>query len=107
MGGGISSLMPSGVTDVQEDWLELFFAMSFNAAEIKKLQKVFKFLDTDHVGTVSIGKGLSLLDVDRTKFNHKLFSFFDQSSGGRMDFYSFVAALWKFCTLESTGVCKY
>lgn len=103
MGGGIST---KAIDDIREDWLELFETMGLTNNEIKKFSKVFNSIDEEKLGYTSITKVLTLLDIDRTRFNEKIFSLFDKDKSGRIDLQGFVVSLWKFCCLESTAISK-
>ena len=103
MGGGISSKQ---TLDIRPEWLEILTAMSLNNNDLKRLKKVFDFIDDEKQGSVSINKVLDFLFVGKTRFNKRLFSTLDKDRTGTVDFYSFIVSLWKFLPLESTSISK-
>eukprot|EP01032_Pedospumella_encystans_P014747 gene14747-16912_t len=78
--------------------------MSLNHNDLKRLKKVFDFIDDEKQGSVSINKVLDFLFVGKTRFNKRLFSTLDKDRTGTVDFYSFIVSLWKFLPLESTSI---
>ena len=104
MGGGLSTITGEGIS---QDWLEIFTAMGLSISDVKALHKVFDFIDNENEGNITIRKVLTLLDIQRTRFNERIFSIFDKGNVGRVDLYAFAVSLWKFCTLVDSGtICE-
>jgi len=103
MGGGIST---KAIDDIQQDWLELFETMGLTTSEVCKFQKVFNSIDEEKLGIVSVTRVLTMLDIDRTRFNEKIFSSMDKDKSGKVDLLAFVVSIWKFCCLENSAISK-
>lgn len=97
----------TGYSGIRKDWLDVFTAMKFKHAEVRKLFDLFNLVDADRSGTVDVVELLTLLDIERTTFAERIFAAFDKDSGGKIDFYEFVVSLWKFCTLGDGAISKH
>jgi hypothetical protein len=89
-----------------ESWLEIFSALKLRKKEMRKLHKVFRNMDLDSDGIVTVGDILSALDIERTKFTERIFAVFDAKHDGRIDFREFVLSLWNYCTLGKASLSK-
>jgi len=96
----------SGLDDIRQDWLDVFKAMKLKNNEIKKLNKIFNSVDVDKSGSIEVVELLTLLDIERTPFNVRIFAAFDKDRTGQIDLYEFVVSLWKFCTLGDGAISK-
>lgn len=104
MGGGLSFIASA---DIRADWKEVFSEMELNNADVQKLNKVFStFLNADSKGVVKISKALDLLEIDKSRFNEKIFLTFDKDNTRCIDLYAFVVSLWKFCCLQRVAISK-
>uniref|UniRef100_A0A7S3M1J4 EF-hand domain-containing protein n=1 Tax=Spumella elongata TaxID=89044 RepID=A0A7S3M1J4_9STRA len=104
MGGGVSM---SGVDDIRKDWVDVFKAMKLKNNEIKKLNKIFNSVDVDKSGSIEVVELLTLLDIERTPFNVRIFAAFDKDRTGQIDLYEFVVSLWKFCSLSDGAISVF
>eukprot|EP01032_Pedospumella_encystans_P014826 gene14826-17002_t len=104
MGGGVSM---SGVDDIRKDWVDVFKAMKLKNNEIKKLNKIFNSVDVDKSGSIEVVELLTLLDIERTPFNVRIFAAFDKDRTGQIDLYAFVVSLWKFCSLSDGAISVF
>ena len=103
MGGGAST---GAIDGIRSDWLDVFRAMKLQNGEIKKLNSIYNSVDADRSGSIEVVELLTLLDIERTPFNERIFSAFDKDRTGQIDLYEFVVSLWKFCTLGNGAISK-
>ena len=102
MGGGVSV----NIQEIRKDWLDVFRAMKLRNNEIKKMYSIYNSVDVDKSGSIDVVELLTLLDIERTPFNERIFSAFDKDRTGHIDLYEFVVSLWKFCTLGNGAISK-
>ena len=50
-----------------------FDAMQFTELDIGRLFKIFRMIDNDNSGSIELAELLAFLDVDRTRFNKRVF----------------------------------
>lgn len=79
-------------------WELQFRALQLRGREINKLYRVFRKVDMDGSGSISVAELLTHIDVERTKFTERVFSIFDEDGSGEIDFREFVLSLWNYCT---------
>lgn len=89
-----------------ESWLKIFKALGLRYGEIRKLHKVFRNMDEDSDGLLSVGDILSILNIERTRFTERIFEVFDSRRTGVFDFREFVLSLWNYCTLGKGSLSK-
>jgi Ca2+-binding EF-hand superfamily protein len=65
--------------------------------DVMGLMAAFKEMDTDDSGEVSLEEFFDYIDVDRSIFGDKLFSFLDESNDGQLDFPEFFNAVGTYC----------
>lgn len=81
------------------NWNAQFQALQLTKSEVKRLYQVFRKVDFDGGGTISIAELLTHIDVERSRFSERIFSIFDEDGSGEIDFREFVLSLWNYCTL--------
>ena len=50
---------------------------------------------------------MAFFQLDRTKFNKRVFTVFDEDGSGQIDFREFVASLWNYCTLGPSALMLF
>jgi serine/threonine-protein phosphatase 2B regulatory subunit len=75
-----------------------FEKLQFTRGEVNQMYKVFRQVDTDGSGDVSILEFLMAFELERTPFTVRAFSVFDDDRSGELDFQEFVVSLWNYCT---------
>jgi serine/threonine-protein phosphatase 2B regulatory subunit len=70
----------------------------FTEAELKKLFKRFKKLDTDKSGTLSVQEFLAIPELEHNPLVRRVVSTFDSDKNGEVDFEEFITALSVFAT---------
>ena len=75
-----------------------FEKLKFTVNEVNRLYMVFKTVDVDGSGDVSIMEFLMAFDLERTPFTMRAFSVFDDDGSGELDFQEFAVSLWNYCT---------
>jgi Ca2+-binding EF-hand superfamily protein len=88
-------------------WITLFHCIKLRNKEIKRLYKVYKNVDIDGEGSVTVAHLLALLDIERTNFTERIFTAFDTKHSGRVDFREFVMSAWNYCTLSKSSLSKF
>lgn len=76
-----------------------FEILMFNEADIMAFYRIFQKVDMSGDGSVDIDELLVYLNVDMSKFAHRVFSMFDADRSGQVDFKEFVLCCWNYCTL--------
>lgn len=71
-------------------------ATNFTGAEISRLSKRFKKLDTDQSGTVSLKEVMELPELKRNPLTKRIMEVFDADSSGEVDFTEFISGMSSF-----------
>jgi len=87
-----------------KSWEKLFSALKLSENDVGRLFRIFKKMDKNEKGCISIIDMLNFLDCDRTKFTTRVFSMFDADSSGKIDFREFVVTLWNYCTISKENL---
>lgn len=91
---------------IKREWMEVFLAMKFSKPEIFQLHDIYNKVDIDGSGSIEVSELLDFLNIERSLFTERIFAAFDKDGTGMIDFYEFVASLWKFCALGSEAISK-
>ena len=82
--------------------------------DIAAFYKIFQKVDTSGDGDIDVDELLVYLNIDMSKFAHRVFSMFDADKSGQIDFKEFVLCCWNYCTLGRAtlvlfafDLCKY
>lgn len=92
------------LTGAQMDDLKM--GTQFNDAEIKRLFRRFKKLDTDNSGALSVQEFLAIPELEHNPLVRRVVETFDSDSNGEVDFQEFITALSIFSTPQEE-VKKY
>eukprot|EP00128_Syssomonas_multiformis_P000230 Colp12_sorted_trinity150504_noHs@3459 len=87
--GNTDSLLSQHGMNLQD----LQLASNFSEAELKRLARRFKKLDTDNSGTLSVEEFMSLPELKQNPIVGRVISIIDTDNGGDVDFQEFVSAL--------------
>ena len=71
------------------------------------LYECFCEIDEDGSGEVDLMEMIRYLDLQRSKFNRRIFTLFDEDDSGEIDFREFVVASWNYCTMSKTALTKF
>lgn len=85
--------------DKMGKWRVQFNALQLKESELRRMYKVFRKIDVDGSGSISVAELLVHINVNRTPFTQRIFSIFDEDGSGEIDFREFVLSLWNYCTL--------
>ncbi len=75
--------------------------------EVRDLLKLFREVDKDESGNISIMEFLNFFEFDRTKFTIRAFSLFDEDKSGELNFREFVISIWNYCTINKKGLTEF
>jgi serine/threonine-protein phosphatase 2B regulatory subunit len=84
---------------IPQDWLAQFQALKLSRSELTKFLNIYKTIDRDKKGSITLQELLIFLQVEDTSFTNRAFSVFDSNGSGKVDFREFVLSLWNYCTL--------
>lgn len=78
-------------------------------AELKRLFRKFKRLDTDKSGTLSVQEFLAIPELQHNPLVRRVVSTFDSDKSGEVDFYEFISAITVFVrhTTAQSQLKKY
>jgi len=76
-------------------------AKTVTEAEIKRLFKKFKKLDTDKSGTLSVQEFLAIPELEHNPLVRRVVAIFDADKNGEVDFQEFITALTVFTSATS------
>jgi len=79
---------------------ELKLATEFTKAELKRLFRRFKSLDTDNSGALSVSEFLAIPELEHNPLVRRVVATFDSDKSGEVDFPEFISALSVFATAE-------
>jgi len=79
---------------------EMKIKSDFNKAELKRLFRRFKKLDTDGSGTLSVSEFLAIPELEHNPLVRRVVATFDADKSGEVDFPEFINALSVFATTE-------
>jgi len=82
---------------------ELKLATDFTKAELKRLFRRFKVLDTNKSGTLSVDEFLAIPELEHNPLVRRVVATFDSDKSGEVDFPEFISALSVFATAEGKG----
>lgn len=85
-------------------WRNQFDALGLQKNEVLTLFKEFKKVDARKTGNIDIHELLIHMNVDRTRFNERIFHIFDEDKSGVIEFGEFVLSLWNYCTLSKVAL---
>ena len=88
-------------------WKHEFDALMIVDADLEALYECFCEIDEDGSGEVDLMEMIRYLDLQRTKFNYRIFTLFDEDGSGEIDFREFVVASWNYCTMSKTALTKF
>ena len=71
-------------------------------AELRRLFRKFKRLDTDHSGTLSVTEFLAIPELEHNPLVRRVVSTFDRDNNGEVDFHEFISAITVFVRAQST-----
>ena len=91
---------------ISREWMNMFCEMKFTRAEVKSLWEVYNTIDIDRSGSIDVAELLKFLDIGESLFTERIFAAFDKDGTGKIDFFEFVVALWKFCALGKESISK-
>ena len=80
-------------------WRPEFDALMVSEYDVGQLYSVFCEIDEDGSGDIDLAEMVRFLELQRTKFNKRIFTLFDEDGSGEVDFREFVIALWNYCTM--------
>mmetsp|Transcript_479 Transcript_479/g.1123 ORF Transcript_479/g.1123 Transcript_479/m.1123 type:complete len:343 (-) Transcript_479:904-1932(-) len=80
---------------------EVFNKLQLKDAEIGKIYKCFKSIDTDGSKRVTLNEIFFRLRMEKTLFNKRIFSILDTDGSGDLNFGEFLVGLWSFCSIEN------
>ena len=67
--------------------------LAMEESDVLELMSIFKEMDEDDSGEVSLTEFFDYIDVDRSVFGDKMFQFLDEDNDGQLDFPEFVNAV--------------
>ena len=67
--------------------------LAMDEKDVLQLMAIFKEMDEDDSGEVSLTEFFDYIDVDRSVFGDKMFQFLDENNDGQLDFPEFVNAV--------------
>jgi len=73
----------------------------FNEAELRRLYRRFKFLDTNKNGTLSVDEFLRIPELEHNPLVRRVIATFDTDGSGEVDFKEFVSALAVFASTDT------
>ena len=88
-------------------WKPDFDALMIVDADLEALYECFCEIDEDGSGEVDLMEMIRYLDLQRSKFNRRIFTLFDEDDSGEIDFREFVVASWNYCTMSKTALTKF
>lgn len=92
--GNQTSLTPDQIEEMKT-------ASEFSEAELKRLFRKFKKLDTDKSGALSVQEFLAVPELEHNPLVARVVSTFDSDKNGEVDFQEFIAALSIFTQVGS------
>jgi Ca2+-binding EF-hand superfamily protein len=100
----------SGVTFHTEFIIEynrfatLFARLRLSQLEVRKLYAFFREIDKDNSGFITADEFRAKIKLRDTPFLQRVFSLFDDSGDGKIDFGEFVSILFQYCTFSNHGI---
>lgn len=88
-------------------WKHEFDALMIVDSDLEALYDCFCEIDEDGSGEVDLMEMIRYLDLQRSKFNYRIFTLFDEDGSGEIDFREFVVASWNYCTMSKTALTKF
>ena len=88
-------------------WKHEFDALMIVDSDLEALYECFCEIDEDGSGEVDLMEMIRYLDLQRSKFNYRIFTLFDEDGSGEIDFREFVVASWNYCTMSKTALTKF
>ena len=96
----------SALKKIPPRWLADFKELRITDSDVEKCFKVYRKIDADGSGAVSIEEMLIYLEIEPTAFSRRVFSIFDLNKSGKVDFREFVLSMWNYCTLSNATLGK-
>eukprot|EP01036_Dinobryon_divergens_P023759 gene23759-32145_t len=85
---------------------EEYRVLELSENELNTFGKLFRRIDLDDSGTISIEELMTALGMD-TVFQKRIFGMFDTDGSGKISFAEMVFAFWDFCTLSSISFAAF
>jgi len=79
-----------------ESSLPMEMCSNFDAAELPRLTRRFKKLDTDHSGSLSVNEFMSVPELQQNPLVQRVIDIFDEDNNGEVDFKEFIRGISQF-----------
>ena len=87
------------------EWMNIFNIMQLTKYELTAFDEIFRSVDVENTGSIDVGVMLNYLGIKNSFFSERIF-IYDEQCLGRIDFFEFVLALWKFCSFNKESMGK-
>lgn len=87
------------------EWMNIFNIMQLTKYELTAFDEIFRSVDVENTGSIDVGVMLNYLGIKNSFFSERIF-IYDEQCLGRIDFFEFVLALWKFCSFNKESIGK-
>ena len=105
--GGLSAAKYK-VSDSHFNALVSFQAeLKLSDSHIDRVHRLFRGIDRDNSGRISLREFLAHLEESPTPFLEKCFLLADNDMSGQLDFVEFLAAVYHYCTFDWAGLVRY
>lgn len=101
MGAAASTSSPSS----KPEWMNIFNIMQLTKYELAAFDEIFHSVDVENTGSIDVDVMLNYLGIKNSFFSERIF-IYDEQCLGRIDFFEFVLALWKFCSFNKESMGK-
>jgi Ca2+-binding EF-hand superfamily protein len=112
MGGNNQKVHLSQVSNVYAEVRPLmaskkqFSSLGLTENDVGEIYTAFSSIDVDNSYEITLGELLLFIQAEETPFFISIFRAFDANNNKKIDIREFIFAVWNYCTLNHTRLCK-
>lgn len=83
-----------------------FSSLGFTENDIEDIYGIFAKIDVDNSYEITLEELLIFLKIEMTPLIISIFHCFDNNHNNKIDIKEFIFAVWNYCTLNQSRLCK-
>lgn len=83
------------------------YALEFSDEEINSLFHMYKKLDVDANGMITVHEFIVCYGISCELFGEMVFRLLDKDRSGQLDFTEYIVAIWNYCSLDKNALTAF